>query len=73
MGERDVAVHGDGGEGAGPGAAGGLRLQAPAVGVLGAARRALLYVNYHQPWFEDKKNWVLEKLLAEEDYVGTTS
>jgi len=35
-----------------------------------AARRAVLYVNYHQPWFEDKKNWVLEKLFNEEDYAA---
>ena len=28
-----------------------------------AQRRPVLYVNYTQPWFEDKKNWELEHLF----------
>ena len=28
-------------------------------------RRPILYVNWHLPWFEDKKNWEQESLFDE--------
>ncbi len=39
---------------------------APAGSVEDGTRRVVLYVNWHMPWFEDKKNWEPESLFGAE-------
>ena len=50
----------------------GLANRSPGGGRPGGVQRPMVYVNYHQPWFVDPKNWNNEERLFSEE-ESTTS
>ena len=50
----------------------GLANRSPGAGRPGGVQRPMIYVNYHQPWFVDPKNWNNEERLFSEE-ESTTS
>ena len=43
----------------------GLANRSAPAGSSSGTRRPVLYVNWHQKWFEDKKNWESDSLFPE--------